>query len=92
MVLVLCYDVNDDKRRAKLFKRLKGFLTPVQESVFEGFLPANRWNELLRVVNRTIDADFDSVRIYNLCRGCAGTSTLLGCSPRLRDVGEPIIV
>lgn len=91
-MLVLVYDVADDRRRATLFKRLKGFLTPVQESVFEGDLPSRRWTELRRTVDRTIDAGEDSVRIYALCRACRGQTTLIGRSPPVPDPGEPILV
>ena len=92
MVLVLVYDIPEDKRRTKLFKQLKGFLVPVQKSVFEGDLPSNRWNELLTTVNGTIDAGEDSVRIYSICRACKGSTTLLGTSPAVPDPGEPILV
>jgi len=33
--IVLAYDIPDDRRRTKLFKTLKRFGFPVQESVFE---------------------------------------------------------
>lgn len=92
MVLVLCYDIANAKRRTRLFKRLKGFLTPVQESVFEGDLPDARWGELLRVVNRCIRADEDTVRIYMICQRCQGGAVLLGTAEKLRAPGEPIIV
>ena len=91
-MIVLCYDISDNPRRAKLFKALKGFLTPVQESVFEGHLPDRRWNDLLHTVKATIDADYDSVRVYSLCRSCRGQSLLIGISPAVRDPGEPILV
>lgn len=92
MVLVLVYDIPEDKRRTKLFKRLKGFLSPVQKSVFEGDLPSRRWTELLRTVNGTIDPAEDSVRIYSICRGCQGSMTLLGTSPAVPDPREPILI
>lgn len=89
---MLCYDVVGDGRRAKLYKKLQGFLRPVQRSVFEGRLPERRWDPLLRVVNGIIDPTEDSVRIYRLCGGCAGVVTHLGVSPVLPDPGEPIVV
>ena len=92
MVLLLCYDVVGDGRRAKLYKRLHGFLRPVQRSVFEGRLPERRWDALIRVVERTIDPFEDSVRIYRLCAGCAGVSMLIGVSVKVPDPDEPVIV
>jgi CRISPR-associated endonuclease Cas2 len=64
MVLVLCYDVVADGRRARLFKGLKGYLRPVQKSVFEGRLPERRWDPMIRMVSRIIEPAEDSVRIY----------------------------
>lgn len=92
MVLVLVYDIPDDTRRTKLFKQMKGFLVPVQKSVFEGDLPANRWSELLRTVNEIMDHQEDSVRIYSICKGCKGSMTLLGTSPAVPDPGQPILI
>lgn len=92
MTLLLCYDVCEDARRTRLFKKLKGFLVPVQKSVFEGELPTRRWDELLKMVHQTIDLETDSVRIYHLCRGCAGITTLVGTSPPVRDPAEPVII
>lgn len=92
MVLVLCYDVVNNRRRARLFKRLKGFLVPVQESVFEGHLPDRRWGELLTMVKDTIDMNVDSVRIYHLPGSSQGLTTLLGRSPPVPNPGEPILI
>ena len=36
MYLVVCYDVTNDRRRARLLRRLRGYLEHVQKSVFEG--------------------------------------------------------
>lgn len=92
MVVVLCYDVSDDGRRAKLFKKLKAYLTPVQESVFEGHLPPSRFGRLVAEVRDTIDPALDSVRVYHLCRGCRGQTLLVGTSPPVREPDAPILV
>lgn len=92
MVTVLCYDVVADARRARLFKKLKGFLRPVQKSVFEGRLPERRWDPMLDAIKRTIEPGEDSVRIYRLCGGCAGVVTHIGVSVVLPDASEPVIV
>lgn len=78
MHLVVCYDVVSDPRRDRLHKGLKGFLRPVQKSVFEGQLPPRRYPALLALVDRCIDHETDTVRIYNLCGGCQGLMDLIG--------------
>lgn len=70
LYLALCYDVTADKRRNRLNTRLKGYLTPVQKSVFEGPIPNARWRPLQQMVIDTIDARADVVRIYRFCRRC----------------------
>lgn len=70
MHLVLCYDVVANARRNRLNTRLKGYLTPVQKSVFEGPLPPARLNPLLQMVADTIDAKQDVSRVYRLCPRC----------------------
>lgn len=92
MYVVLCYDVSHDRRRARLFKRLRGFLRPVQESVFEGELPDRRWADLLITCRRTVDATADAVRIHTLCRACRRGTVLVGVSTAIPDPGEPVVV
>ena len=78
MHCVLCYDVVDDGRRRKLYHGLRAFLQPVQKSVFEGDLPADRLDALIGLVTSTIDHETDTVRIYHLCRGCAQLTDHVG--------------
>lgn len=92
MYLLLCYDVVDDPRRTRLFKRLKGLLRPVQKSVFEGELPDWRWNQLIRIVDDTIDHGTDTVRIYHLCRTCRGLLYLAGTAEPLPDPRVPVLI
>ncbi|MDW8060810.1 MAG: CRISPR-associated endonuclease Cas2 [Thermomicrobium sp.] len=71
MLVVLCYDVSDDERRTRLYKRLLGYGTPVQRSVFECDLRPAELDRLRRVVRRIADPEKDDVRIYVLCEQCA---------------------
>jgi CRISPR-associated protein Cas2 len=70
MFIVLAYDIPDDRRRARLFKALKRFGSPVQESVFEFHLKPNEIAHLRRAVQAVIDEDRDQVRCYFLCPTC----------------------
>ncbi len=70
MYVVVAYDIADDRRRARLAKKLIDFLPRVQMSVFEGELPENRLPRLRQVLEDAIDPGEDSVRIYQLCRRC----------------------
>jgi CRISPR-associated protein Cas2 len=92
MYLVLCYDVTDDKRRARLFRQLKAWLHPVQRSVFEGPLPPSNYAALLRLVHRTIDPERDTVRIYHLPEGSRSRTELLGTSFMVAEEPEDILL
>lgn len=92
MHVVLTYDIVADSRRARFHKRLKALLRPVQYSVFQGEIPDSRWSRLVGLVTREIDHRTDSVRVYPLCRACAGLVQSYGVAPELHDPRAPIIV
>ncbi len=70
MFIVLAYDISDNRRRTRLFKMLKRFGSPVQESVFEFHLDAGQLVRLKRAVNSILDHQSDQVRFYQLCPTC----------------------
>jgi CRISPR-associated protein Cas2 len=70
-MFVIAYDISDDRRRTKLFKSLKRYGTPVQESVFECHLTPGQFAQMRQEVERLIEPAADQVRYYNLCGACA---------------------
>jgi CRISPR-associated protein Cas2 len=68
--VVVCYDIADDKRRTRLFKRLHQFGSPVQYSVFECLVDDALLVKLKQTVRRTIKPNLDHVRFYHLCAAC----------------------
>lgn len=78
MHVVLCYDVVNDSRRARLLRKLKGFLPHVQKSVFEGELTDPRVVQLREMVLQVINPTEDTVRIYTLCARCIPATEVLG--------------
>jgi CRISPR-associated protein Cas2 len=76
--LVVCYDVVSDRRRARLLRRLKGFLPHVQKSVFEGELDDAQVVALWRMIQEEIDPAEDTVRLYHLCGRCIPATEVLG--------------
>ncbi|MGD9495244.1 MAG: CRISPR-associated endonuclease Cas2 [Armatimonadota bacterium] len=77
MLVAVCYDVPDDARRTRIFKRLKGFGQPVQKSVFECDLHED---EIARMEEklRALVAKEDLVRIYRLCEACRAKAIVIG--------------
>jgi len=68
--IVVCYDIEKDRKRNRVFKALKDAgLTHVQKSVFEGRITKSRLERLQAQLAEMIHAP-DRVRYYTLCRNC----------------------
>jgi len=82
MLHVIAYDIVDDARRVKVADALKDFGRRVQYSVFEALLDADLLEQVHRRLERLIDDEADSVRIYQLCGACEGKLTIIGSGTR----------
>ena len=91
MYLIVCYDVTTNRRRTKLHKALSGFLDPVQKSVFEGDLPSARYETLRAAIEKTIDQEKDTVRIYHLSNACRSATELIGCSVTVQGDQDVVV-
>jgi hypothetical protein len=49
-------------------------------------------DHVLALVRRTVDLEVDTVRIYVLCRGCRGSTLLLGTAEPVPDDRDPLFV
>ena len=85
MLIVLSYDVRDDRRRTRLAHALKDFGERVQYSVFEFQLDDKALDNLRTRVSRLIDPEEDSVRIYRLCRECERNVEIQGTGKLTAD-------
>ncbi|HNR69397.1 MAG TPA: CRISPR-associated endonuclease Cas2 [bacterium] len=72
MIVLVSYDIIDDRRRTKLAKRLEDFGKRVQYSVFECELDQAKILRMKKVALKFIDEEKDSLRIYYLCKNCSG--------------------
>lgn len=69
--IVAAYDISDDRRRARLHKRLKKFGLAVQYSVFECLLTTEQFKEMQKAVQPYIKPkQGDRIRYYQLCDSC----------------------
>ena len=71
MLIIVSYDIVDDKRRTKLAKRLCDFGKRVQYSVFECDLSKEQIKDMTQKALKQIDLEEDSLRIYRICNTCA---------------------
>ena len=65
LVLVI-YDVSDNKRRGRLVKFLEGYGVRVQKSAFECLIEESLYDKLCLYGPRLINMETDSLRIYRL--------------------------
>jgi CRISPR-associated protein Cas2 len=80
-LMVVAYDIPDDRRRTRVHKALLRLGTPIQDSVFlvhheqAHEVKAREVADLLRPLLRLKE---DNVRLHPLCESCAERSVLLG--------------
>lgn len=65
-VVLIIYDIVDNKQRAKMVKCLEQYGVRVQKSAFEALLDRKQYNKLLQESRVLIDEQIDSLRIYIL--------------------------
>ena len=85
MLFLVTYDVVDDRRRTHLAKALKDFGDRVQYSVFECKLKSAHLVQMIARIERIINIDEDSVRIYHLCGACEEKLEIIGTGFRTED-------
>jgi len=66
-MVVVCFDVRDNKRLYRVARELGNFGARVQKSVFECHLNEEQLGELQQRLAKWIDAEEDQVRYYFLC-------------------------
>ena len=90
--IVVCYDLPNDKRRSKLFKKLHDFGSPVQYSVFECLVADREYERMQRVVRSIIKPRLDHVRYYHLCATCQTKVATTQAGIEVAHEAEVIIV
>lgn len=66
LLILIIYDVVNDKRRNKLAKYLSGYGNRVQKSAFEAKIPQKKYEKLLKELPRFCDMTEDSIRVYKI--------------------------
>lgn len=84
-LILVCYDIPDDKRRLKIAHALEDYGTRVQYSVFECILSDRLLARLQRRLDKLIDADEDSIRFYSLCNTCSDSIVIMGLGIMSKD-------
>lgn len=88
MVVVIAYDIPDDRRRLRVMRLLQDHGQRVQKSVYECDLAPRHYAALRARLETLLHPHEDNVRYYPLCRVCAGqvevrNSPAVAASPSL---------
>jgi CRISPR-associated protein Cas2 len=81
MLVVVVYDIPNDKRRLKLSNFLEGRGRRVQESVFECFLSLQEMRGLHEQVLKLVKVTEDNVRFYWISSESVGRVLTIGSAP-----------
>ena len=81
MLVLVVYDIADDRRRTKLATLLEGYGRRVQESVFECFRPLSEMQNLNQRLAHGINLPEDNVRLYWIPADAVPRTLTLGSPP-----------
>jgi CRISPR-associated protein Cas2 len=70
MLILVSYDIPNNKRRTKIAKILLDYGERVQYSVFECNLTVRQIKKLMKELAAVVNDKEDSVRAYRLCAAC----------------------
>ncbi|NJR61336.1 MAG: CRISPR-associated endonuclease Cas2 [Cyanobacteria bacterium CRU_2_1] len=81
MMVLVVYDIPDDRRRQKLADFLEGYGRRVQKSVFECFLSLEKMQKLYQQIQYRVKAEEDNVRFYWVPSDALGKTLAIGSLP-----------
>jgi len=77
-LIVVSYDIPDDRRRLRLANAIKDFGSRVQYSVFECHLEPADLDRLRKRLEILVEPAADSVRLYRFCQDCGTKQEIYG--------------
>jgi CRISPR-associated protein Cas2 len=81
MLVLVVYDIPDNKRRLRLSNFLEGHGRRVQKSVFECFISLAEMKKLHDNVRRRVKPEEDNVRFYWIAADCLPRTLTIGSAP-----------
>lgn len=81
MLVLVVYDIPDNKRRLKLSNFLEGHGRRVQNSVFECFLTLDEMKKLHHRILRMVNAQEDNIRFYWVPADSLPRTLTIGSAP-----------
>ena len=75
---IICYDVVDNRRRAKIAKFLEGWGRRIQKSVFECELNSLELRKVLTKIDSELDSEEDRCLAFRQCEACNEAEVSIG--------------
>jgi len=89
---LVCFDIVEDRTRARVVKVLCGYGRRVQKSVFEcQKLTEKQFLDMKHRIDDLIDQQQDTVRFYFLCKGCLGKVEWIGYDDTLFKLAYEVV-
>lgn len=85
MLIIVTYDIPDDRRRLRVAQALEDFGFRVQYSVFEAVLDDGERQRLLARLEKLVDTGDDKLRVYGLCGTCETNVIVMGAGARTTE-------
>lgn len=90
-VIVISYDITNDRRRNKVAKKLLDYGRRVQYSVFELIYDDVILKKVLIDLKRIIKEEEDSIRCYRVCKSCSSAVEIIG-KVKEYDIAKDFII
>jgi CRISPR-associated protein Cas2 len=91
MIVLLTYDISDNKLRTRTHKFLKEFGLNTQKSVFECDVDDYALKKIRRFCIENLDFETDSVRIYKVCSRCLKKVVISGRGLKVTQLEYAVI-
>jgi CRISPR-associated protein Cas2 len=85
MLIIVSYDLENDRTRNALAHLLKDFGPRVQKSVFESDVQPKELERLCAKLAKVKLGKQDSIRLYHLCEACAPKVQIWGAGKVTKD-------
>ena len=91
MIVLVTYDITDDRRLRKLHDFLKDFGLNTQKSVFESDIDEAGIKIIRAYCKENLDLATDSVRIYKICNRCINKVIISGLGLKVTQLDYMVV-
>ncbi|MHA1796693.1 MAG: CRISPR-associated endonuclease Cas2 [Promethearchaeota archaeon] len=85
MLIIISYDIENDRTRKRLANKLKDFGRRAQKSVFEADVTQSELKKLKTMLSKFKMEENDSIRLYKICEQCAKNIKIWGKGEVTKD-------